>query len=129
MPPERRHILLAVEEEEVADLVDVDLVARALPEPRERLDAPQPERDVQRIRELSTKAAGGAARRSAGELALLDEADVDVRLCEMERSARPDHSPSDDDDVGRSRERAHRRTRFRRKNATFAGRSASLRMK
>ncbi len=109
--------------------MEVDLVARAFAEPRERLDAAQPERDVQRIRELGAKAAGGAARRSPGELALLDEADVDAGLGEVERGTRSDHASSDDDDVGRRRERAHRRTRFRRKNATLAGRSASLRMK
>ena len=35
---EGRHVLLAVEEEEVADLAEVDVAARSLPEVRESLD-------------------------------------------------------------------------------------------
>ena len=53
---ERRDVLCSVEEEEVADLVEVDLGAGPLGEPRERLDAPQPDRDVEGIRELGSKA-------------------------------------------------------------------------
>ena len=63
---ERRDVLGAVEKEEVADLLQVDLRARPLREVRVRLDAAEPERDVQRVRELgshsSGRAAGGAGR-------------------------------------------------------------------
>ena len=97
---EARDVLLAVEQEQVADLVEVDLRARALAEARERLDAAQADRDVERVGELRAEAARGAARRSARELVALEEADVDARLGEMERDARADHAASDDDDVG-----------------------------
>ena len=73
---ERRDVVGSVEEEEVPDLVEVDLAARPLGEPRERLDAPQPDRDVERIRELGAKAPGGAARGSARELIALEQADI-----------------------------------------------------
>ena len=54
---------------------------------------------------------------------------LDARLGEVECDARPDHAASDDDDFSGSGEIAHRRTRFFRKKPTFAGRSASRRMK
>ena len=109
--------------------MEVDLGARPLGEPRERLDAPQPDRDVERIRELRPNPSGGAARGSARELIALEEADVRARLREVERDARPDDASTDDDDVGGCGERAHRRTRFLTKKPRFAGRSASLRMR
>ena len=118
-----------IEQEEVADLVEVDLCAGALFEPREGLDAAEPDRDVERVRELSPKAASGAARRSAGELVALDEADVDAGFGQVERGARADDTAPDDDDVRRGRERRHRRTRLRRKKPRLAGRSASRRMR
>ena len=126
---ERRDVVGAIEEEEVPDLVEVDLGARPLGEPRERLDAPQPDRDVERIRELGAKAPGGAARGSARELIALEQADIRACLREVERDARPDDASTDDDHVGGCGQRAHRRTRFLRKKPRFAGRSASLRMR
>ena len=97
---ERRDVVGAIEEKEVPDLVEVDLGARPLGEPRERLDAPQPDRDVERIRELGANAPGGAARRSARELIALEQADIRACLREVERDARPDDASTDDDDVG-----------------------------
>src|SRR5262249_32129423 len=126
---ERCDVLFPVEEEEVAHLPEVDLGAGALAEPRERLDAPQSDRDVERIRELRANAPRGAARRACGELIALGEAHVAAGLGEMERDARPDDAASDDHDAGYGRQRAHLRTRFLRKNPRFAGRSASRRMR
>ena len=126
---EARDVLLAVEEEEVADLMEVDLGAGPLAETREGVDAAQPDRDVERVGELRAEAAGRTARRPARELIALEEADVDSGLGEVEGDARPDHAASDDDDLGGSRRRAHRRTRFLRKNPRFAGRSARRRMR
>ena len=126
---ERRDVLAPVEEKEVADLVEVDLGPRTLAEAGERLDAPQPDRDVERVRELGSESACRPAGRAARELPALEEADVDSGLGEVERDARPDDAASDDHDVGCVRKRGHRRTRFLRKNPRFAGRSASRRMR
>ena len=109
--------------------MEVDLGAGTLAEPREGLDAAEPDRDVERIRELRAEAACGPARRTAGELVALEEADVDSGLGEVEGDARADDTASDDDDVRGGGERRHRRTRLRRKKPTFAGRSASRRMR
>ena len=126
---EARHVLLPVEQEEVAHLVEVDLGAGSLAEARERLDAAQADRDVERVGELRADPTRGPARRAARELAALDEADVDSRLGEVERGARPDHATSDDHDLGGRGRRGHFRTRFFRKNPRFAGRSARRRMR
>jgi hypothetical protein len=127
--PERGHVFFPVEQKEVPDLVEVDLRARTHAEASEGFDAAQADGDVERIRELRTEAACGAARRAAGELVSLHEADVHARLGEMEGGARADHAAPDDDDLGGGWENAHRRTRFFRKNPRFAGRSARRRMR
>ena len=80
--------------------MEVDLGARALAEARERLDAAQSDRDVERVGELGSDASGGAARRTARELVALEEAHVDAGLGEVERDARPDDASADDHDVG-----------------------------
>ncbi len=126
---ERRDVLLAVEQEEVADLLEVDLGARPVAEARERLDAAKPDRDVQRIRELRAEASRGTARGAARELVALEQAHLCPGLGEVEGDARPDDAAADHDDIRTSREPAHLRTRLRRKNPRFAGRSASLRMR
>src|SRR6185295_5848638 len=119
----------SVEEEEVPDLVEVDLGAGPLREPRERLDAAQSDCDVERIRELGAKSTGGAARGSTCELVTLEQADIGACLRKVERDARPDDASTNDDHFCGQRERAHRRTRFLRKKPRLAGRSASLRMR
>ena len=121
-------VLLAVEQEEVTDLMQVDLGARSLAEPHERLDAAQADRDVERIGELRAEPACGTTGRAACELVALEEAYVDSGFREMECDARPDDAASDDHDLSGGGQ-AHRRTRFLRKNPTFAGRSASRRMR
>src|SRR4029453_3259945 len=126
---EGRDVLGPVEEEEVADLVEVDLGSRPLAEAGESLDAAQPDGDVERVRELGPEPPCRAAGRAACELPALEEADVDSPLREVERDACPDDAASDDHDVGCGRERAHLRTRFLRKNARFAGRSGTRRMR
>ena len=129
-PLERRDVLGAVEEEEVADLLQVDLCTRPLREVLVRLDAAEPERDVQRIRELGSNTAGRPAGGAGRELRPLEQADVHAGLGQVERDARADHSAAHHDDLGPPRERRrHRRTRLRRKNSRFAGRSASRRMR
>jgi hypothetical protein len=122
-------VLPTVEQEEVADPFQVDLRPRPCREAGEGIQAPQPERDVQRIRELRPDAAGGSARGARRELGLLEQNDADARLGEMERGTRADHASPDDDGVGPPGQAAHLRTAFRRKNTRFAGRSARRRMK
>ena len=128
---ERGDVLGSVEQEQVADLVEIDLGAGPLGEALEGLDAAQADRDVERVGELRAHASCRAARRAARELVALDEADVDSGLGQVERDARPDDPAADDHDVGGDRPAsgAHRRTRFFRKNPRFAGRSASRRMR
>ena len=65
-------VVRSVEEEEVADLVQVDLRARALFELGEGLDAAKAEGDVERIRELRAESSRGTARRPARELVSLE---------------------------------------------------------
>ncbi len=127
-PLESRDVLGAVEEEEVPDLAEVDLPAGALGEAREGLDSAEPDRDVQGIRELRSHSARRSARRSGGERIAFEQANACSRLREVEGDARPDGAAADDDDLRVAGNR-HRRTRFRRKNRTFAGRSASRRMR
>ncbi len=122
-------VLLAVEEEEVADLVEIDLGAGSFLEAGERFDAAQSERDVERVGELRAETSRRATGRTGGELVPLEEADGGPGLGEMERDARADDAAAHDDDVGLSGERSHRRTRLRRKKATLAGRSARRRMR
>ncbi len=122
-------VLLPVEEEQVADLTEVDLGPRALAEAGERLDAPEADRDVERVRELRANPARGPTRRATREHIPFEETDVDAGLREVESHARSDDAASDDDDLGGRRERAQRRTRFFRKNPRFAGRSARRRMR
>ena len=123
------NVLLPVEEEQVADLVKVDLGARAFAEAGERLDAPEADRDVEWIGELRANPARGPTRRTTRELIPFEETDVDPGFGEVKGDARSDDAASDDDDLGGRRERAHRRTRFFRKNPRFAGRSARRRMR
>ena len=65
-----------VEQEQVADLVQVDLLAELLPEPLEGLEAAPAELDVDRVGELRPDAAGRLAGGPGAELALLDQDDV-----------------------------------------------------
>src|SRR4029450_2854343 len=123
------HVIRAIEQEEIADLVEVDLGAGTFSEALERLESAQADRDVERIGELRANAACSTAGRPARELVALEEADVGAGLREVERDARPDHAAPDDDDVGRARRGGHRRMRFFRKNPRFAGRSARRRIR
>ena len=127
-PRESLDVLGAVEEEEIPDLAEVDLPAGALGEACEGLDCAEPDGDVQGIRELRPHSACRPARRSGGERIAFEQANACSRLREVEGDARPDGAAADDDDLRVAGNR-HRRTRFRRKNRTFAGRSASRRMR
>ena len=127
---ERRDVFLAVEEEEVSDLAEVDVAARSLPEVRERLDRTFPDRDVERIGELRADASGGPTRGAGRERVALEQADLDARLGEVERDARPDRATADDDDVRVFGHRhRHLLTRLRAKKRRFAGRSARRRIR
>jgi hypothetical protein len=88
-----------VEQEEVADLVEVDLLTESL---RERLEGPQtalPELDVDGVGELRAYATGCLAGRAGGELCLLDENDVtDAGGREVVRGTEADDATADDDD-------------------------------
>ena len=103
-PLEHGYILGAVEEEEVADLVEVDLGSGALAEACERLEAAKAEQDVQGVRELGSNASGGATRRARRELGALEQADLDPGLGEVERNARSGDAAADDDDLGSCRD-------------------------
>ena len=126
---EHRDVLLAVEQEEISDLVEVDLAAGTLGEAREGLDAAKPDRDVQRIRELRPDSSRRAARRAGRERVALEEAHVDPFLREVERDAGADGAASDDHHFGTGWEWRHRRRRLRRKKRRLAGRSASRRIR
>ena len=128
-PARTPDVLLPVEQEEVADLLQVDLRTGSLGEADEGLQAAQAERDVERVRELRPHAACGPARRARRELGLLEQHDVHARFGEVERRARADHASPDDDGVGPLGQAAHLRSRFRRKKRTFAGRSARRRIR
>jgi hypothetical protein len=104
---ERLDVLLAVEEKEVTDAVEVDLEAGPLREPLERLEAAEPNLDVQRVGELRAHATGRLARRSRPELRALDQEDVDAGLGEVEGDARPDHPAADDDHLGTGGQLGH----------------------
>ena len=127
---ERLDVVLAVEEEQVPDLPQVDLPARPLGEALVCLDAPHAERDVQRVGELRPDSAGGAARRARCKLGPLEDAYADAGLREVEPDARAHDTSADHDDLGaRGKNLAHPRTRLRRKKKRFAGRSARRRIR
>ncbi len=102
---ERVDVLLPVEQEQVADPVQVDLCSGPLREALECFQAPEPDRDVEWVGELSPHPTGRLARRPGGELGALDQQCVDSGLCQVERNARADHAAADDHDVGLGRER------------------------
>ena len=126
---EDRHVLGSVEEEQVADLPEVDLAARTSCELCERLDSTQPDGDVQRVGELRSDPARRTTGRPGRQRVAFEQGDVDARFREVEGDARPDGAASDDDDVRLAREVGHPRTRFLRKKRRFAGRSARRRIR
>ncbi len=65
-----------LQEEQVADLVQVDLLVEGRLERLERVQAARPELDVDRVGELGAHTAGGLAGGTGAELALLDQDDV-----------------------------------------------------
>jgi hypothetical protein len=73
---EESDVLGPVEQEEVADLVEVDLLPELLPEGLERPQAAQAELDVHHVGELRPHATGRLARRPGTELVLLDQRHV-----------------------------------------------------
>ena len=66
----------SLQEEQVADLVQVDLLAEGGLERLERLQAARAELDVDGVGELGAHPAGGLAGGTGAELALLDQDDV-----------------------------------------------------
>ncbi len=98
-------ILLTAEHEQVADLLQVDLPARPSVKVSKRIHAPLGDLDVQCVGELRAHAAGGPRRRATAELVAFEQHDVHAGLGQMERGARSHHSATDDDHVGRGRER------------------------
>ena len=76
---EQLDVLRAVEQEQVADLVQVDLLAELLAERLEGPQAAQAELDVDRVGELRAHPAGRLAGRPGPELVLLDEHHVAAR--------------------------------------------------
>jgi hypothetical protein len=96
---ERLDLLRLVEQEQVADLVQVDLLVELLLEVLEGLETPESELDVDPVGELGTHAAGGLAGRPGPELALLHEHDVaNPGPGQVVGRAQPHHAPADDDD-------------------------------
>ena len=73
---ERLDVLRLFQQEQVADLVQVDLLAERLLERLERAQAASPELDVDPVGELGANATGGLAGGAGPELALLDQDDV-----------------------------------------------------
>ena len=87
--------------------MEVDLAAGSIVEPLERLDAPEADGDVERVRELRPDAARGAARRAGRERVALEQAYVDSGLREVEGDARAGRASADHDDLGSLHRRAH----------------------
>jgi hypothetical protein len=95
----------AAEDEQVADLLEIDLPSRPPAEVAERVQAAPGDLDVQCVRELSAYATRRSARGAAPELRPLDERDIDARLGQVEGGAGADHAATDDDHVGGLRKR------------------------
>ena len=96
--PEVGEVALVVEQEQVAVLLQVDLVAEAA----QLLDRPQRDPDVQLVGELGAEAAGGLRRRPRGERVALEQDDpADAELAEVPGDRGTHRAPADDDDVGR----------------------------
>jgi hypothetical protein len=97
----RVHLLRPVEQEQVADPVQVDLLPRPLPEVGEGLEAAPAQLDVQRVGEHRAYAAGALARRPAPERGAVEQQHVGhTGLGEVEGGARAD-DPAPDDHDGR----------------------------
>ena len=92
-------VLGLVEQEQVADLVQVDLLAELLLERLERPQAAQPELDVDRVGELRADAPGRLAGGPGPELVLLDQHHVaDPGRGQVVGGAQADDAAADDDD-------------------------------
>ena len=95
-------VLLVVEQEEVARLLEVDLRADELGERGELVDRPERDAHVQLVRELGPDASGRLARGARGELVPLEEDDVRyAEGGEVVGDARAHDSAADDHDLCR----------------------------
>ena len=101
---ERLDVLGLLQEEQVADLVQVDLLAERGLERLERAQAARPELDVDRVGELGAHPAGGLAGGTGAELALLDQDDVgDPGAGQVVGGAESHDTAADDHDGGAGR--------------------------
>jgi hypothetical protein len=97
-------VLGPVEQEQVADLVQVDLLVEGVVERLERPQAAQAQLDVHRIGELRANTPRRLAGGPGAELALLDEDDIrDPGPGEVVGGAEPDDTATDDDHGGPGR--------------------------
>jgi hypothetical protein len=104
---EGRHGLRCAQEEQVADLVQVDLLTEQRGEIAEGLQTARSERDVHRIGELRPDAAGSLGRRARPQSASVHQDDVaHSPPGQVVGRAEPDHPAADDDDGGGGRDLA-----------------------
>ena len=100
------------DDEQVADLVQVDGPPRALMEVLEGLEAACAEFDVHRIGELRSDPARSLRGRAAREQPALEQEHIlDTGLGEVERGTRAHDAAADDDDTRTRRKRGIRRDR------------------
>ena len=101
---ERGEVGLVVEEEEVADLVQVDLLPEVAPEAFEGLEAVLAEPDVDLVGEARPHTTGGSAGRACAERSTLEQHDAfDAGSRQVVGGAQPHDAAADDDDVGGGR--------------------------
>jgi hypothetical protein len=111
---ERDHVVVRREQEQIADLMQVDLPSRALAEGAPRLERAQPDAHVQLVREHGPDAAGAAPGGARAELGALEQQHLlHARLGEVEGDARADHPAAHDHHrgplhAGYAREHEHR---------------------
>ena len=121
---ERLDMLGLLQEEQVAHLVQVDLLVERVLERLERPQAAQPELDVHRIGELRANATSSLAGGAGSELALLQQDDVgDSGASEVIGGAEAHDAAADDHDGGAGRKlcRWHLRPHFARRESTRVG--------
>jgi hypothetical protein len=93
---EAAHILWLVEKEQVADLVQVDLLVELFTEGLEGAQAALPELDVDPVRELCADTAGGLAGRAAAKGPAIEENHIfDARRGQVIGRADAHHATAD----------------------------------
>ena len=103
VPLERLDLVGLVEQEQVADLAQVDVLAELTLEGLERPQAPQPELDVDRVGELRAHSPGRPAGGAGPELVPLEQQHVrNPGPGQVVGRAQTDHAATHDDD-GRAR--------------------------